>query len=76
MAMDIALTAEQEAELAELAARSGRHPRELATDAVARYLDEERRFAAAVRRGISAADAGEFVATEQVWARVEQVLKA
>ncbi|HWD60103.1 MAG TPA: hypothetical protein VG308_17595 [Stellaceae bacterium] len=74
--MDIALTAEQEARLAELAARDGRSAGDLAADAVARYLDEERRFAEAVRRGIAAADRGDFVAPDEVWARVERALKS
>jgi predicted transcriptional regulator len=73
--MDIALSAEQEAQLAELAARDGRSVNDLAADAVVRYLDEERRFAEAVKRGIAAADRGEFVAADEVWARVERVLE-
>ena len=73
--MDIILTAEQETQLAELAARDGRSVNDLATDAVARYLDEERRFADAVKRGLDAADRGESVAAGEVWARVERVLE-
>jgi predicted transcriptional regulator len=73
--MDIALSAEQEAQLAEIAARDGRSVNDLAADAVVRYLDEERRFAEAVKRGIAAADRGEFVAADEVWARVERVLE-
>ncbi len=75
-AMDIRLSPEQEAQLVELAARAGRDASELAVDAVARYLDDERRFAEAVSRGIAAADRGDFVAADEVWARVERVLKA
>jgi len=73
--MDVHLTAEQEARLAELAARDGRQASDLATEAVARYLDEEQRFADAVKRGIAAADRGEFIPSDEVWARVERVLK-
>ena len=64
--MDIRLTAEQEAQLTELATRSGRGVGELAAEAVARYLDEEQRFAEAVKRGIEAADRGDFVASDEV----------
>jgi predicted transcriptional regulator len=74
--MDIALSAEQEAQLAELAARDGRSISDLAADAVARYLNEERRFAEAVKRGVEAADRGEFVAADEVWVRVERVLQS
>ena len=73
--MDIHLTADQEAQLADLAARAGRDPGDLAADAVARYLDDERRFAEAVKRGINAADRGDFVASDEVWAQVERVVK-
>lgn len=73
--MDISLTAEQEAQLTELATRSGKAVGELAAEAVARYIDEERRFAEAVKRGIEAADRGDFVTSDEVWARVERVLK-
>jgi len=73
--MDIQLTAEQEAQLAALAKRSGRKATELAVDAVARFLDEENRFAKAVALGIAAADRGDFIEADDVWDRVEQVLK-
>lgn len=74
--MDIRLTAEQEAQLVELATRSGREAGELAAEAVSRYLDEEQRFAEAVKRGIEAADRGDFVAPDEVWTQVERVLKS
>jgi predicted transcriptional regulator len=74
--MDIALTADQESRLAELAARDGRSASELATEAVARYLADEARFAEMVRDGIAAANRGEFVASGEVWARPERILKS
>jgi predicted transcriptional regulator len=72
--MEIALTAEQEARLVELAARDGRKPSDLAAEAITRFLAEEARFAAAVARGVAAADRGEFVTADKVWARVEKAL--
>ena len=74
--MDIRLSTEQEAQLAELAARDGRSVSDLAAEAVARFLDDEQQFAEAVRLGIAAADSGEFVPADEVWARVERVLKS
>jgi predicted transcriptional regulator len=73
--MDVRLTEEQEVRLVELAARDGRSPGDLAAEAVTRYLDDEARFAEAVRQGIAAADRDEFVSSDDVWARVERVLR-
>jgi len=72
--MDIQLTPEQEAQLFKFAAREGRTADGIATAAVARYLDDEACFAEAVRRGIEAADRGDFVPADEVWARIERLL--
>ena len=74
--MELHLTPEQQAHLAEIAAREGRGVDEIVREAVARYLDNERRFAEAVRLGIAAADRGEFMEPEEVWAGVEQTLQS
>jgi predicted transcriptional regulator len=74
--MIINLSPEQEARLAALAARDGRDIDELAQEAISRLLDEEARFAEAVKRGIAAADRGEFVGPEEVWAGVERILRS
>jgi len=46
------------------------------TNVVARYLDEESRFLAAVEKGIAAADRGEFIEEEEMDARLEAMFKA
>jgi predicted transcriptional regulator len=73
--MEIHLTPEQEARLAELAARDGRNAVELVQEAVSRFLGEEARLAAAVRLGLDAAERGDFVSSDDVWAGVERILK-
>jgi predicted transcriptional regulator len=73
--MDVRLTVEQEERLVELAARDGRSPADLAAEAVTRYLDAEASFAQAVKEGLDAADRDEFVSPDEVWARVERILK-
>lgn len=73
--MEVQLTAELESRLLALAARDGRLPADLAREAIARYLDEEARFAEAVALGIAAADRGEWVPAEAVWEGVEQILR-
>jgi predicted transcriptional regulator len=73
--MNLHLTPEQEARLAQIAAAAGTAPERLAANVVARYLDEEARFLAAVEKGISAAERGEFI-EEEMDARLEAMFKA
>ena len=65
-AMEIQLKPDQEARLAALAVRNGRKTDDLVREAVDRFLDDEARFAEAVRLGLAAADNGDFVASEQL----------
>jgi predicted transcriptional regulator len=74
--MEIRLPPDQEAHLAALAAKSGRSADEVVQEAIARFLDDEARFAEAVKRGVAAADHGEFVATDKVWEGVERILRS
>jgi predicted transcriptional regulator len=73
--MEVHFTTEQQAKIAEIAKKSGTAPERLVTDVVARYLDEESRFLAAVEKGIAAAKRGEFVEEEQMDARLEAMFK-
>ena len=59
--MEVQFTPEQQAQLAQIASRAGTAPERLVTNVVARYLDEEVRFLAAVEKGLTAADRGEFI---------------
>ena len=74
--MEIQLSPDQETRLAELAARDGRKADDLVREAVDRLLNDEARFAEAVRLGLAAADSGDFVGAEEVWTNVERALKA
>ena len=73
--MNVHLTPEQEARLSQIAARAGTAPERLVTSVVARYLDEEARFLAAVEKGIAAAERGEFIEEEEMDARLEAMFK-
>ena len=73
--MVVQLSAEQESQLASIASVTGRAVDELAREAVDRFLAEEARFHAAVEAGQDAAARGDFVPTDQVWARAEPVLR-
>ena len=74
--MEIQLNPDQEARLSELAARNGRKTDDLVREAVDRFLDDETRFAEAVKLGLAAAENGDFVASEEVWAGIERALKS
>jgi predicted transcriptional regulator len=73
--MEVHLTPEQQAQLAQIATKAGTVPERLATNVVARYLDEETRFLAAVEKGIAAAERGEFIEEEEMDARLEAMFK-
>jgi len=72
--MEVQLTAEQEVRLAEIANKRGTNPEHLAKDVPVRYLDDEARFLAAVERGITAAERGDFV-EDEMDARVERMFE-
>jgi predicted transcriptional regulator len=73
--MEVHLTPEQEAQLAQIAAKEGWQPERLVKDVLVRYLDDEARFLAAVEKGIAAAERGEFIEEEEMDARVERMLR-
>ena len=73
--MEVHLTPEQEAHLAQIASKAGTAPEHLVTKVVVRYLDEEARFLAAVEKGIAAAERGEFIEEEEMDARLEAMFK-
>jgi predicted transcriptional regulator len=74
--MEIHLSPEQQSRLAALAARDGRTVAELVHEAVTRFLEDEARFAAAVKLGLDAAERGDFVPSDEVWAEVERILQS
>ncbi len=75
-AMDVHFTAEQETQLAQIAAKAGTDPERLVKDAALRLLQEDARFRAAVREGIAQADRGEFIDEEEMDARLELMLQS
>jgi predicted transcriptional regulator len=74
--MEIHLTREQEAQLAQIATQNGTDAERLVRDAAVRLLEEEARFRAAVREGIAQADRGEFIEEVEMNARLEQMLRS
>jgi len=74
--MEIILAPEQEAKLAELTARQGRRTDDLVQEALARYLEDDAHFVAAVIKGLASLDRGEFVTHAEIGRRVDRLLKS
>lgn len=74
--MKLDFTPEQEAQLSQVAAHAGMDVEHFVKDIALRALEETANFRAAVREGIAAADRGEFVEHEEVWANVEKILQS
>ena len=74
--MEVPFTAEQEAQLARMASKSGMDAPHLVKDAAMRLLEEDARFRAAVREGVAQADRAEFVEEEEMDVRFEQMLRS
>jgi predicted transcriptional regulator len=73
--MQVHFTPDQEAQLVQIATKSGTDAEALVKDAALRLLEEGARFRAAVREGIAQADRGEFI-EEEMDARLEQMLRS
>jgi predicted transcriptional regulator len=71
--MQVQLTPEDEARLAELAARDGRTTGDLVRDAVRRYIEDDAKFIAAVIKGLGSLDRDEFVSHEEVRTRIDRL---
>jgi predicted transcriptional regulator len=73
--MEVSFSPKQQARLIEIATKAGTDPEHLVAKVVARYIDEEARFLAAVENGIAAAERGEFIEEEEMDARLEAMFK-
>jgi predicted transcriptional regulator len=73
--MEVHVTGELEAKLANSAARQGRNPADLVQDVLASYFEEEARFVDAIKRGEDALQRGEYLTQEQVGQRLQRFLQ-
>ena len=74
--MEVHFSPEQEARLAQLARHDGVDAKQLVRNATMSLLENEERFRAAVREGIAAAERGEFIDHNEVWANIESILRS
>ena len=59
--MEVPFTPDQEAQLAQIANDAGTDPEHLVRDAALRLLEQDKKFRAAVQKGVEQADRGEFI---------------
>jgi predicted transcriptional regulator len=73
--MEIQITPEQEAQLAQIAAHLQKDPHQLVMDAALWLIAEDDRFRTGVRKGIEEADRGEVIEEAEMDARVQRMLQ-
>lgn len=73
--MEVQLLDDQEAQLNELAAKTGRGTDELIREAIARLLSHHEWFERQVQIGIDQIERGEYIEEEEMDARVERMLR-
>jgi predicted transcriptional regulator len=70
--MEVHFTPDQLERLSQIAAHTGTDPEHLVKDAALRMVEEDAKYRAAVRDGITAADMGELVDDEEVGRWLEE----
>jgi predicted transcriptional regulator len=73
--MEVNFSPEQEARLAQIVTKARTAPERLVKDVLVRYLDDEVRFLAVVEKRIEASERDEFIAEEEMDARVQHLFK-
>jgi len=74
--MEVYLSQNQEAQLTDLAARTGRATDELVRDAVAQLLSHDEWFKEQVQIGVDQIARGEFLEEREMDARVDRMLRS
>jgi RHH-type rel operon transcriptional repressor/antitoxin RelB len=75
LAIEIALTPEQEARLIQMAEQEGKTPSQLVMDTLTHQFQADEYFRERVRLGIKEADAGNFIEEEEMDARFEKMIR-
>jgi predicted transcriptional regulator len=75
-AMEIPLTAEQEALIVRVANETGRDARQVVQDLLCRLVEDEAHFVEAVKRGFASLARGELMEHEEVGARLDRLFEA
>jgi predicted transcriptional regulator len=76
LVMEISLTPEVEARLAQIASEEGKGAGQVVQELVANYLDHDEWFRREVQKGLASLDAGRFVSHEEVRREMDRILKS
>ena len=74
--MEVHFSPEAEAQLHQLATRSGKEPEQLVQETVNRMLERQARFVDSVKRGMASADRGDLLEHEEVVERIERLFQS
>lgn len=74
--MEIELTQEEQAQLVQVAQRTGRNAEEVVREAINSFLQHEIAFAEALERGLVSLDRGEHVTHEEVASRIGKLFRS
>jgi len=74
--MEVQLTPEEQAQLVQIAQRTGRNPEEVVREAINSFLQDEIAFEEAVKKGLASLDRGEHITHEKMGSRIEQLFQS
>jgi predicted transcriptional regulator len=73
--MEIQLTEQEQAQLRDVAQRTGRNTEDVVHEAINSFLQHEREFVEAVEKGLASLDRGEYITHEEVTSRIDKLLR-
>jgi predicted transcriptional regulator len=73
--MEIQLTEQEQAQLQNVADRTGRNTQDVVREAISSFLQHEREFIEAVEKGLASLDRGEHITHEEVISRIDKLLR-
>ena len=73
--MEIQLTEQEQAQLRDVAQRTGRNTEDVVREAINSFLHHEIEFVEAVEKGLASLDRGEYVTHEEVTSRIDKLFR-
>jgi predicted transcriptional regulator len=73
--MEIQLTEQEQAQLRDVAQRTGRNTEDVVREAIHSFLQHEIEFVEAVEKGLASLDRGEYITHEEVTSRIDNLFR-